>query len=74
MIKLERVTAYTIPEAAEIMHVSGQTIRNLIHEGRLRAQKIGNRWYVTDKTLEEFVSAADNAFPVVSSDESGEEV
>lgn len=56
MIKLETTTAYTIKEAAEIMHRSVSTIRNYIKSGELKAQKVGNTWYVTDKTLTELVT------------------
>ena len=58
MIKLATTTAYTIKEAAEIMGKSVPTIRNYIKTGELRAQKVGKAWYVTDKTLTEFVAGS----------------
>lgn len=73
MIKLDRVTAYTLREAAEIMHVSYQTVRKLVLSGKLRAQKVGRMWYVTDKTLEEFILGEAGTPSVVSSSD-GEEV
>lgn len=56
MIKLETVTAYDIPEAAEILNRSVSCVRKYISSGKLRAQKVGGIWYVTDKTLTEFVT------------------
>ena len=56
MIKLPTVTAYTIPEVAEIMHKTPEAIRKYIHSGKLRAQKVGRAWYVTEKTLTEFIT------------------
>lgn len=56
MIKLETTTAYTVHEVAEKLHRAPLTVRNYIKEGVLRAQKVGNTWYITDKTLTEFLT------------------
>ncbi len=56
MIKLETTTAYTPVEAAEILHKNPDTVRRYIRSGKLKAQKVGNTWYITDKTLTEFVT------------------
>jgi len=56
MIQLETTKAYTIKEAAEIIHRSVPTVRNYISSGNLRAQKVGSTWYITDRTLTEFVT------------------
>ena len=56
MIKLETTTAYTPAEAAEILHKNPDTVRRYIRSGKLKAQKVGNTWYITDKTLTEFVT------------------
>ena len=56
MIKLETTTAYTPTEAAEILHKNPDTVRRYIRSGKLKAQKVGNTWYITDKTLTEFVT------------------
>jgi excisionase family DNA binding protein len=56
MIKLETTTAYDVKEAAEMLHRSKNTIRSYIKSGELKAQKVGNTWYITDKTLTEFIT------------------
>ena len=56
MIKLETTTAYTPAEVAEMLHKTPNTIRRYIKEGFLKAQKVGRTWYITDKTLTEFVT------------------
>lgn len=56
MIKLETTTAYTPTEAAEILHKNVNTVRRYIQRGLLKAQKVGNTYYITDKTLTEFVT------------------
>lgn len=56
MIKLETTTAYTVQEVAERMHRTPVTVRNYIRAGKLRAQKVGNTWYITEETLTELVT------------------
>ena len=66
MIKLERVTAYTVVEASDMLKLSRATIYDLIKTGKLAAQMIGNKWYITDRTIEEYVTGAAKASSVVS--------
>ena len=66
MIELKRITAYTVPEAAEVLNVVPTTVYRLIKRGELRAQRIGNKYYVTDQTLEEYVAGERTRVPVVS--------
>lgn len=56
MVKLETTTAYTVQEVAERIHRTPVTVRNYIREGRLRAQKVGNTWYITEETLTELIT------------------
>lgn len=56
MIKLETTTAYTIKEAAELLHLNEQTVRKYIKIGKIRAQKVGVPYYVTEETLKEFLN------------------
>ncbi len=56
MIKLERTTAYTVQEVAEMLKKTPTTIRHYITTGALKAQKVGRPYYITDKALEEFIT------------------
>ena len=56
MIKLETTTAYTVPETAKILGKNCDTVRRYIKEGKLRAQKVGHAFYITDKSLTIFVT------------------
>lgn len=55
MIKLEKTTAYDTVETAEKLGVTVNTIRRYLREGRIRCQKIGHKYYVTEDTLKEFL-------------------
>ena len=47
----------TTHEIAELLKVSEATVRNWIHEGDLRAVRIGRDFRVAAKDLEAFVNA-----------------
>lgn len=56
MIKLEKTTAYTVAEVAEMLHKTPQTIRHYITTGELKAKKVGRPYYITEKALERFIA------------------
>ena len=47
----------TTHEIAELLKVSEATVRNWIHEGELRAIRVGREFRVAAKDLEAFVEA-----------------
>ncbi|WP_279138443.1 helix-turn-helix domain-containing protein [Faecalicoccus pleomorphus] len=48
---------YTIQEVAEILSLSEQTIRKLIHEGELKAVRLGRTYRIPYEALIELRSA-----------------
>lgn len=56
MIKLEKTTAYDVDEVAEKLNLKPSTIRRYVHNGRIKAQKVGRKYYVTEETLSEFLN------------------
>ncbi|WP_422367128.1 helix-turn-helix domain-containing protein [Pelagibius sp.] len=48
---------FTTHEIAELLKVSEATVRNWIHEGELRAVRLGRDFRVAAKDLEAFVNA-----------------
>lgn len=56
MIKLETTTAYDVPEVSERLGLCVTTVRKYLREGRIKAQKVGRKYYVTEETLKEFLN------------------
>lgn len=56
MIQVGDTKAYTVTEAAELLDVTAQTIRAYIKNGKLKAQRAGNKYVITEKTLEDFLN------------------
>lgn len=54
-VKIGTVTAYTVDELAEKFNSTKVTFRRYIREGKIRANKVGGRWYVTETALKEFL-------------------
>lgn len=73
MIKFDKLTLYTIEEAAEIVHLSYTTIRKYLKAGRIKGQKVASRWYVSEEDLKRFTLGEVDTPSVVSSN-TGDEV
>ena len=52
---IEGIKFYKVPEVAEVLLVTPQTIRTYIREGKIKAQRIGRPIYITEKNLKEFL-------------------
>ena len=52
---IEGIKFYTIPETAQALKVTPQTIRAWIKQGRLKGQRIGRPILITEKNLKEFL-------------------
>jgi excisionase family DNA binding protein len=50
MITLEGMI--TVAEAARRLNRSTEQVRRYLREGKLRGQRIGNQWFVEERTLE----------------------
>lgn len=54
---IEGIKFYTIPETAQALRVTPQTIRAWIKQGRLKSQRIGRPILITENNLREFLQA-----------------
>jgi len=46
----------TVPETAKHLQLNEETIRRNVRSGRLRAEKIGNQWFIRKIDLSPFES------------------
>lgn len=44
----------TLPEAADILGITPDTLRQAIHRGSLKARKVGRDWTVTPAEVERY--------------------
>jgi len=52
---IEGIKFYTIPETAQALNVTPQTVRAYIKQGRLKGQRIGRPILITERNLKEFL-------------------
>jgi excisionase family DNA binding protein len=52
---IEGIKFYTIPETAQALQVTPQTVRAYIKKGRLQSQRIGRPILITERNLREFL-------------------
>ena len=53
---IEGIKFYTIPETAQALKVTPQTIRAWIKQGKLKSQRIGRPILITESNLKDFLS------------------
>jgi excisionase family DNA binding protein len=53
---IEGIKFYTIPETAEALNVTPQTVRAYIKQGKLKGQRIGRPILITENNLKEFLN------------------
>lgn len=56
MIEVAGIRAYTIPETAEILHVSTQSVYRLVETKKLEYRQLGNKYYISEKDLQRYVT------------------
>jgi excisionase family DNA binding protein len=56
-IEIEGVKFYKIPEVAEALNVTPQTIRAYIKQGRLNAQRIGRPFLIREEDIVAFINS-----------------
>jgi excisionase family DNA binding protein len=52
---IEGIKFYTIPETAEALRVTPQTIRAWIKQGKIKSQRIGRPILITEDNIREFL-------------------
>ncbi|MGH7798655.1 MAG: helix-turn-helix domain-containing protein [Candidatus Binatia bacterium] len=58
---LESLRLLTLPEAAELLHVSTRTLQRMIRRNELPAFKVGGQWRVRESQLTKWIQGRENA-------------
>lgn len=53
---IEGIKFYTIPEVADTLRVTPQTVRAWIKQGRLKGQRIGRPILITERNIMDFLN------------------
>ncbi len=55
------LTLYSVDDLHEQLGLSKMTIRAYLREGKIRARKLGVKWYVTEEALREYFNEPDKS-------------
>ncbi len=55
---IEGIKFFTIPEVATALHVTPQTVRAYIKQGKIKSQRIGRPILITENNLKEFLQGS----------------
>ena len=53
----DKTRLISLPEAAELYGFSSDYLRNLAQKGRLKAQKVADRWITTPQNVEDYITS-----------------
>ncbi len=53
--KLHGITVYTVKEAAAELQLSTNTIHKYIRNKKLKAQKVGKSWVITETSIRQYL-------------------
>jgi len=51
------IKLYSVKDLHDALGVNERTIRDWFNKGRLRGQKIGTEWHITEENLRKFLNA-----------------
>lgn len=57
---MDNIKVYTIQEISDLLKVTIRTLYTYIKNGRLKANKIGGKWIVTEQDLKDFIEGKTN--------------
>ena len=60
MLQIGNEKAYNAQEAAQLLKVTPVTVRSYIKAGKIKAQKVGTRYYIAESNLQDFIKGGAN--------------
>lgn len=52
---------HTVDSAAEVLQLHKRTVFNLLRSKEIKARKVGNKWRISEKALEEYLMGDDQS-------------
>jgi len=53
---METTKLYTLKDLAKMLKVSERTMHSYIKDGKLKGQKIGGRWQISERNYQNFIN------------------
>jgi|AntDeeMinimDraft_4_1070355.scaffolds.fasta_scaffold01930_5 excisionase family DNA binding protein len=52
--KVGDIELYTVKELAKLLDFQETTVRKMLREGTLKGKKLGKKWFITDKAIQDY--------------------
>ena len=52
---MSEIKVYTVPELVKLLQLTPQSVRKYLKDGRIKAQKVGTKWLVSEEAIREFL-------------------
>lgn len=52
----EELKVYTVPEISKLFQITPQSVRKYLKEGRIKGQKVGTKWLVSEEAIRKFLN------------------
>jgi excisionase family DNA binding protein len=59
-IQIGQLRLYDLEELSEKLQINIRSLRKWIREGKIKAKKVGVKYYITEQSLNEYFEKADN--------------
>lgn len=59
-IQIGQLRLYDLEELSEKLQINIRSLRKWIREGKIKAKKVGVKYYVTEQSLNEYFEKVDN--------------
>ncbi len=59
-IQIGQLRLYDLEELSEKLQVNVRSLRRWIREGKIKAKKLGVKYYISEQSLNEYFEEADN--------------
>lgn len=50
------IKLYTVPELCKLFRLTPQSVRKYLKEGRIKGQKVGTKWMVSEEAIRAFIN------------------
>jgi len=58
-IKVMKKKLYSVKDLSKMLPITPLTIREYFRKGKIKGNKVGRNWYVTEENLESFLEGED---------------
>ena len=52
----DELKIYTVPELSNLLHLTPQSVRKYLKDGKIKGKKVGTKWLVSEEAIKNFLN------------------